>query len=525
MKSYKSNTVSLRRPTVSVKVGRDTFAKYIGSEYPVLVQSMTDTSTLDIEGSAAQCIALANAGADMVRLTAQGVKQAEAIGEIHRIIRDKGCDIPLSADIHFNTSAAFAAAETADKVRINPGNFVDPGRVFKIIDYDDKSYSEELTRLEEKFTPLIELCRKRGVALRIGVNHGSLSDRIMSRYGDTPEGIVESAMEFLRICKANDFKDVVVSVKASNVLVMVSTVRMLVKAMHEEGMSYPMHLGVTEAGDGDMARIKSAIGIGSLLADGIGDTIRVSLSENPVNEIPAAKTLIKHVESISQYAATPDMWLRYYDISRKNSVTTPLVVGYDINPEDITVDAEIVQGNLYSMREVLESKDRKNIFTVLKAAYPSGLTKEEFLTAVSVDLGSLVLEGYGDALWVTNPDFERDYINEVCLLVLQACRRRISQTEYIACPGCGRTLFDLRSALEKVKTATAGHPGLKIAVMGCVVNGPGEMADADYGYVGAGIGKVSVYKGKQCVHKNVDPEEALDLLLALIAENNEKNKE
>ena len=524
-----------RRPTSDVRIGKVDAMVHIGSGYPVLIQSMTDTSTNDVEASAAQCLALAKAGAGMVRLTAQGVSQAESIGLIKEKLHENGCDVPLSADIHFNPAAAFAAALTGDKVRINPGNFVDPGRTFRIIDYDDESYAAELKKLDDKLLPLINLCRERSVALRIGVNHGSLSDRIMSRYGDTPEGVAESAMEFLRVCRRDNFDQVVVSVKASNVRVMTTTVRLLVKRMAEEGMSFPLHLGVTEAGDGDMARIKSAIGIGSLLADGIGDTIRVSLSEDPVNEIPAARLLAGYASEVLA-SAPAEAWLRDFSTELKpGAKAEPLIAGYDF---DIAAEActqldksdrsapsgsdryEIVTGNLHEMRRKIESLDG-SLPVLLRASFPANMSREEIITRASLDLGSLLLEGYGSAIEIVAPGLDRDDINHICLDILQASRRRISQTEYIACPGCGRTLYNLQETLAKVKEATKGFPGLKIAVMGCVVNGPGEMADADYGYVGAGVGKVSVYKGKSCVYKNIDPDEALGLMLALI--ENDRN--
>ncbi len=516
-----------RRPTSDVRIGKVDAMVHIGSGFPVLIQSMTDTSTNDVEASAAQCLALAKAGAGMVRLTAQGVSQAESIGLIKEKLHENGCDVPLSADIHFNPAAAFAAALTADKVRINPGNFVDPGRTFRIIDYDDESYAAELKKLDDKLVPLINLCRERSVALRIGVNHGSLSDRIMSRYGDTPEGVAESAMEFLRICRRENFDQVVVSVKASNVRVMTTTVRLLVKRMAKEGMNFPLHLGVTEAGDGDMARIKSAIGIGSLLADGIGDTIRVSLSEDPVNEIPAARLLAGYASEV--LASAPDnAWLRDFSTELKpGAKAEPLVAGYDfdIAPEactqseksDLSVNDcyEIVTGNFHGMRCSIEALDGRRP-VLLRAIFSADMPREEIITRAALDIGSLLLEGYGSAIDIVAPGLDRDDISHICLDILQASRRRISQTEYIACPGCGRTLYNLQETLAKVKEATKGFPGLKIAVMGCVVNGPGEMADADYGYVGAGVGKVSVYKGKTCVYKNIDPDEALGLMLALI---------
>jgi len=381
-----------RRKSTLVHVGNLT----IGGDAPVRVQSMATVSTLDTENAVAQAIRIIEAGGELVRFTTQGTREAENLRNIKAELVKRGYDTPIVADVHFNANVADVAALYADKVRINPGNYVDPARKFDKIDYTDEEYAEELKKIEHRLVPFLNLCREHKTAIRIGVNHGSLSDRIMSRYGDTPEGIVESCMEFLRICQRERFDDVVVSIKASNTVVMVHSVRLLVKAMDAEDMHYPLHLGVTEAGEGEDGRIKSAVGIGALLADGIGDTIRVSLSEEPEAEIPVA------------YA------------------------------------------------------------------------------------------------------------------ILQAARLRITKTEYISCPGCGRTLYNLQETIARVKAATSHLVGLKIAIMGCIVNGPGEMADADYGYVGAGPGRISLYKGKECVEKNIPEEEAVDKLLALISRNEER---
>ena len=375
-----------RRKSSEVKVGNLT----IGGEAPIRVQSMATVSTMDTENAVAQAIRIIEAGGELVRFTTQGTREAENLRNIKAELVRRGYDTPIVADVHFNANVADVAARYADKVRINPGNYVDPARKFDKIDYSDEEYAEELKKIERRLVPFLDLCREHQTAIRIGVNHGSLSDRIMSRYGDTPEGIVESCMEFLRICQREHFDDVVVSIKASNTVVMVHSVRLLVKAMDAEDMHYPLHLGVTEAGEGEDGRIKSAVGIGALLADGIGDTIRVSLSEEPEAEIPVA------------YA------------------------------------------------------------------------------------------------------------------ILQAARLRITKTEYISCPGCGRTLYNLQETIARVKAATSHLTGLKIAIMGCIVNGPGEMADADYGYVGAGPGRISLYKGKECVEKNIPEAEAVERLLQLI---------
>lgn len=387
------NFYNQRRPTTAVHVGNLT----IGGDAPVRVQSMATVSTLDTENAVAQAIRIIEAGGELVRFTTQGTREAENLRNIKAELVKRGYDTPIVADVHFNANVADVAALYADKVRINPGNYVDPARKFDKIDYTDEEYAEELKKIEHRLVPFLNLCREHKTAIRIGVNHGSLSDRIMSRYGDTPEGIVESCMEFLHICQREQFDDVVVSIKASNTVVMVHSVRLLVKAMDAEDMHYPLHLGVTEAGEGEDGRIKSAVGIGALLADGIGDTIRVSLSEEPEAEIPVA------------YA------------------------------------------------------------------------------------------------------------------ILQAARLRITKTEYISCPGCGRTLYNLQETIARVKAATSHLVGLKIAIMGCIVNGPGEMADADYGYVGAGPGRISLYKGKECVEKNIPEAEAVERLLQLIETDQENN--
>ena len=382
-----------RRKSTLVHVGNLT----IGGDAPVRVQSMATVSTLDTENAVAQAIRIIEAGGELVRFTTQGTREAENLRNIKAELVKRGYDTPIVADVHFNANVADVAALYADKVRINPGTYVDPARKFDKIDYTDEEYAEELKKIERRLVPFLDLCREHQTAIRIGVNHGSLSDRIMSRYGDTPEGIVESCMEFLRICQREHFDDVVVSIKASNTVVMVHSVRLLVKAMDAEDMHYPLHLGVTEAGEGEDGRIKSAVGIGALLADGIGDTIRVSLSEEPEAEIPVA------------YA------------------------------------------------------------------------------------------------------------------ILQAARLRMTKTEYISCPGCGRTLYNLQDTIARVKAATSHLVGLKIAIMGCIVNGPGEMADADYGYVGAGPGRISLYKGKECVEKNIPEAEAVERLLQLIETDQENN--
>ena len=508
-----------RRKTSEVKVGGIT----IGGDAPIRLQSMTNTSTLDTEASVAQCVAIANAGADIVRLTAQGVAQAQNMGEIRRRLREIGVDIPLVADIHFNPAAAFEAATRVEKVRINPGNFVDPGRTFKKLSYTDEEYAEELKKISDKLVPFLKVCRENGTAIRLGVNHGSLSDRIMSRYGDTPAGMVESAMEFLRVCRNEGFNDVVISIKASNVVVMTQTVRLLVEAMDAEDMHYPLHLGVTEAGDAEDGRVKSAVGIGSLLADGIGDTIRVSLSEAPENEIPVARKLVEHINRIAS-----DEIERSEAPKIPDGITRPVPVaaGVDFDAAVGLPDGyELVESHRVNAisdirRQFAERYDTGNYKpTVIKISYPADYDADRVTVAASVDFGSLLLDGFGDGIWIEAPGVSSEKLHSLEMSILQATRRRISKTEYIACPGCGRTLFDLPSVLQTIKAGTSHLKGLKIGVMGCIVNGPGEMADADYGYVGAASGCVSLYKGKECMVKNIPADEALPRLIELIKEN------
>ena len=504
-----------RRPTIAVAIGSVT----VGGGHPIALQSMTNTPTMDTAASAEQCLRLAEAGADIVRLTAQTPKHAENLANIHREVRAAGVDTPLVADIHFNPEAAFAAARHVEKVRINPGNFVDPGRTFVKLEYTDEEYATEIGRIRAKLVPLLDICRERGTSLRIGVNHGSLSDRIMSRYGDTPAGMVESAMEFLRICRSEGFDRVVISIKASNVVVMTQTVRLLVRAMEAEDMAYPLHLGVTEAGDGEDARVKSAVGIGSLLADGIGDTIRVSLSEDPVCEIPVARMLVEHIASRAQRELPAERTNRTNKTTRTNKANMPLVVGYDVEavPEGVTAIRAEHPNALGVARMELDGAPAGPV--ALTVAYPATMSAEQVTVAASVDLGSVLLERPLDYVAVEAPALTAEERSRLALGILQATRRRITRTEYIACPGCGRTLFDLQSTLAQVKEATKGQKTLKIGVMGCIVNGPGEMADADYGYVGAGPGRVSIYRGKECVRKNIPTDEALPALIALIKDD------
>ncbi len=539
-----------RRVTSPVKVGDVT----IGGNNPVVVQSMTTTSTNDTKGSAEQTRRIVEAGGEIVRLTTQGVREAENLYEIKKSLDAMGVKVPLVADVHFNPRAAFAAAERVEKVRINPGNFVDPGRTFKKIEFTDGEYAEELIKIENALVPLLDLCKEHHTALRIGVNHGSLSDRIMSRYGDTPAGMVESAMEYLRVCVHHEFNDVVISIKASNVLVMTETVRRLVAAMDAEDMHFPLHLGVTEAGDGEDGRIKSAVGIGSLLMDGIGDTIRVSLSEEPEQEIPVAKAILRHIDEVS--GASGDYVMNGYIedadrfvCSRRKSAwdgRVTQVVGLDpINDETkdgiwadlngdwgleydkisarhdavVTVTADGADWAL-KVKSFVNGMSARGIENpVIVAKFYDIVSFEALQITAAVDFGYVLLSGIADAIFIGAPDVTREELNRLSLNILQATRHRISKTEFISCPGCGRTLYDLQSTLKEIKAATSHLKGLKIGVMGCIVNGPGEMADADYGYVGAGPGHISLYKGKECVVKNIPASEALPRLIALIKEH------
>lgn len=539
-----------RRSTWPVRVGR----VELGGSNPIRLQSMTSTSTMDSEGSVAQIKRIVDAGGEIVRLTAQGVREAENLADIEARLRAEGVDTPLVADIHFNPRAAFAAASRVEKVRINPGNFVDPGRVFKKIDYTDEEYAAEIEKIEEGLVPLLDICREHSTALRIGVNHGSLSDRIMSRYGDTPAGMVESAMEFLRVCLKHDFRDVVISIKASNVGVMVETMRRLVAAMDAEDMHFPLHLGVTEAGDAEDGRIKSAVGIGSLLADGIGDTIRVSLSEEPECEIPVARAITDFIGTLKdggevRPAEIPAGYDIYAPVRRKSlwAGRLPQVVGLDMS-------ADALDGALHLRAEdglsdetaaalaaepertvVLESADANAIGqmkSLMFAMMNRGLEnpviirrdygdaeEDRLIIAASIELGAMLLAGFADGIWIDSARLDRERLNAITLNILQATRLRISKTEFISCPGCGRTLYDLQSTLRDIKAATSHLKGLKIGVMGCIVNGPGEMADADYGYVGAGVGRISLYKGKECIEKNIPAEDAIAHLVELIKAN------
>lgn len=431
---------------------------------------MTTTPTDDTEACVAQARRIIAAGGEYVRFTTQGVREAENLKNIKAALLAEGITTPLVADVHFNPHVADVAALYVEKVRINPGNYVDTARTFRQLTYTDQEYAAEVQKIRDRLVPFLNICREHGTAIRLGVNHGSLSDRIMSRYGDTPEGMVESCMEFLRVCVDEQFTDVVISIKASNTVVMVQTVRLLVHKMDQEGMAFPIHLGVTEAGEGEDGRIRSAVGIGALLGEGIGDTIRVSLSEDPEAEIPVARKLVAYAEESA----------RVRTLAREACLEGVLTLDYEEN------DLENLQ---------------------LKAA---------------MDAGALLIDGVAHDLVIHNvgDSISESQLRDTAEAILQAARVKFSKNDYISCPGCGRTLYNLQETIARIKAATVHLKGLKIAIMGCIVNGPGEMADADYGYVGAARGKVSLYRRKECVEKNIPEEDAVEKLLALIEKDN-----
>jgi len=438
----------------------------IGGANPIRIQSMGTVDTNDTEGCVAQAKRIIDAGGELVRFTTQGTREAENMKNISARLKADGYDTPLVADVHFTAHTADVAAQYCEKVRINPGNYVDPGRTFKHLEYTDEEYAAELQKIERQLVPFLQICKAHHTAVRIGVNHGSLSDRIMSRYGDTPAGIVESCMEFLRIFKRENFNDVVISIKASNTVVMVTTMRLLVQTMDQEDMHYPLHLGVTEAGEGEDGRIKSAVGIGALLTEGIGDTIRVSLSEEPECEIPVARQLV------------------------------------DMIPE------------CTALREQAEAGIKDDTIT-LDVDAPDWATLQ---LKAAMAVGALLIDKKAHKLVINSSRFkdQSSKLVELADAILQAARIKFTKTEYISCPGCGRTLYNLQETIAKIKAATKDMVGLKIGIMGCIVNGPGEMADADYGYVGAGRGKISLYKAKECIEKNIPEEEAVERLIAFI---------
>ena len=542
----------------------------LGGKNPVRVQSMTTTNTMDTIATVEQSIRIIQAGADYVRITAPSIKEAENLGNIKNELTKRGYRTPLIADIHYTPNAAEVAARLVEKVRINPGNYIDKKK-FEFKEYTDSEYSAELERLREKFLPLVKICKEYGTAMRIGTNHGSLSDRIMSRFGDTPQGMVESAMEFLKICEDENFYNIVLSMKASNPTVMLEANRLLVRKMCNEGMNYPIHLGVTEAGEGEDGRIKSAVGIGTLLEEGIGDTVRVSLTEEPEFEIPVCKLIVSQYEYDGYYEKYENK------ISKNYNAVVPKVIlsgeityenlkeaGYDYNkisdkwnisdaaadylvvekinetinlpssPEIILKDkadkdiiffnplpSQTLEENIQQIKNILKAEKGKRIF--LHINYGK-ISEEEFIVKSSIDAGGLLIEGYCDGLWL-EAELPKEFIRDISFGILQAVRRRISRAEYISCPSCGRTLFNLQETTAKIRQATSHLKGLKIAVMGCIVNGPGEMADADYGYVGSGIGKITLYKKKEIVRRNIPSESALEELIQLIKENGDWQEE
>ncbi|MBO5085357.1 MAG: 4-hydroxy-3-methylbut-2-en-1-yl diphosphate synthase [Bacteroidaceae bacterium] len=601
-----------RRKSSEVQIG----GTPLGADNPIRVQSMTTTATTDTEGSVAQARRIIEAGGEYVRLTTQGVREAENLREINIGLRSQGINTPLVADVHFNARVADVAALYAEKVRINPGNYVDTARTFKQLTYTDEEYAAEIAKIRARLVPFLSICKENHTAIRIGVNHGSLSDRIMSRYGDTPEGMVESCMEFLRICVDENFFNVVISIKASNTVIMVRTVRLLVKTMEQEGMNFPLHLGVTEAGEGEDGRIKSAVGIGALLYDGLGDTIRVSLSEAPEAEIPVAKALVQyvtahamhpHIEGVEaeSFNYVAPMRRTTHAVANIGGNQVPVVIGsyfdeartFDANlrpdylycgstlPTErldipLIVDAPAWTGekNTYPVfmgfgeknylpllatcsapikflfvtysqcsEEVLAClKTHPEVVVIHQTNHPhrvgehralahllmhEGITNpiiyfqhyaEENLSELQLraaaDSGLLCIDGLIDGLYLHNigNSIAPQAVDTTAFNILQAARVRTSKTEYISCPGCGRTLYALEDTIARIKAATAHLKGLKIAIMGCIVNGPGEMADADYGYVGAARGKVSLYRKKECIEKNIPEEQAVDKLLQLI---------
>jgi len=598
----------------------------LGGCHPIRIQSMTTANTMDTEATVNECIRIIEAGSEYVRITAPSIREAENLKNIKDSLRRKGYKSPLIADIHFTPNAAIAAAQIVEKVRINPGNYADKKK-FRQIEYNDESYNAELERIHERFSPLVRICKEHGTAMRIGTNHGSLSDRIMSRYGDTPLGMVESAMEFIRICEANNYYDIVLSMKSSNPVVMVHAYRLLVQRMNEVGMSYPLHLGVTEAGEGEDGRIKSALGIGTLLDDGLGDTIRVSLTEPPENEILSARRIISRYETLkSSKPAVPEIILPYDPFSYNKRVTDKIgniggsevprvlfdlserspdygdfaAIGHEFNFSDnswkaLDAAADYVylgknelktetppetglifdyetwktpekrdNGHpLYTLGEYYEAEERSPVMNFILVPLSdfdisaieglsravlilqadknqrlgefrrvffelfewgiripvvfgrdySGCDTEDIQVNGAVDIGGLLLDGLGDGVFVSPAESD---VTSTVFGILQAGRTRIYKADYISCPSCGRTHFDLRETSARIRSVTDHLKGIKIGIMGCIVNGPGEMADADFGYVGTGPGKIALYRGKEVVKGNIPEQNAVDMLIELI---------
>ena len=588
-----------RRPTSEIKIG----SLLLGAENPVRVQSMANTDTNDIENSVAQCIRIVEAGGELVRFTTQGIREAESVGKIHAELRNRGYKVPLVADIHFNANAADLAATKIEKVRINPGNYVGSIKIGDNSDYTEEEFETEYQKVRSRFIPFLNICKEYGTTIRLGINHGSLSERMMNRYGDTSRGMVESCMEFLNICREENFDRVVISMKTSNTVMMVQTVRLLVSEMEKADLHFPLHLGVTEAGDGEDGRIKSAVGIGGLLADGIGNTVRVSLSEEPEFEIPVGRLLVSYIAERANHEpikATESNLLSRFEYSRRKThavgniggdqvpvVFAPKDGGFAVIPDYILSDNQVldskgVKHSIYSaetiekLKEVREVKEVKEVREVIKflslsfseltseilgllknstdivillhtthkngvgeqRAFFHTLLNEGITTPVvlcreynetelqhlqinaAADLGVLFIDGFGDGIFLQNIGaLTVEEVNSVAFGILQASRVRVTKTEFISCPSCGRTMFNLQTVVARVKARTSHLTGLKIGIMGCIVNGPGEMADADYGYVGAGRGKVSLYKRKECLERNIPEDEAVDKLIDLIKVN------
>ena len=548
-----------RRKSSEVHIGNTP----MGGNNPIRVQSMANVSTMETEAAVQQAIRMIQAGAEYVRFTTQGEREAHNLGKIRKALNEKGYTTPLVADVHFNPKAADAAATEVEKVRVNPGNYVDRIKTFSFREYTDDEYAQELQKIRERFIPFLNICKEHHTAIRIGVNHGSLSDRIMSRYGDTPRGMVESCMEFLRICVEEHFMDVVISIKASNPVIMVKTVHLLIQTMEKENMYFPLHLGVTEAGDGEDGRIKSAVGIGTLLADGIGDTIRVSLSEDPEAEIPVAQKLVDYIQERENHPAISANAAHLYNplscdrrfvriVENLIGGSVPVVISdrstgdnFEFNPnykpDYIYIGQEnpdnlpndlmlIVDAHFWQPRpntfpyfiasEAEEIKTTESPIKFIRLTYEyQEKEKENMQLKAAADLGALFLDGFGEGIMIQDEHIESPAIDETSFGILQAAKRRISKTEYISCPSCGRTLYNIQATIARIKAATSHLKGLKIGIMGCIVNGPGEMADADYGYVGAGRNQISLYKGKECILRNIPEEEAVEKLIQLIKDN------
>ncbi len=579
-----------RRKSDEIRIGN----VIVGGNNAVRVQSMANTDTNDIQNSVEQCLRIVDAGGEIVRFTTQGVREAESLHKIHDALREKGCLTPLVADIHFNANAADVVAQYVEKVRINPGNYVGSIKIGDTSDYTDEEFETEYQKIRARFIPFLDICKKHNTAIRIGVNHGSLSERMMNRYGDTSRGMVESCMEFLRICREQDFHDVVISMKTSNTVMMVQTVRLLVTEMEQEEMHYPLHLGVTEAGDGEDGRIKSAVGIGALLVDGIGDTIRVSLSEEPEAEIPVARQLVSYINERVQHPniqAVESNLLSKYEYKRRDTNTVGNIGGenvpvvfipkdggfatvpdYLINENKVksTSGENFIVYNVDKLHDLLSDssstkflrlnlaqlseeiinilKSNNNIVVLLYTNHQNGVGEQRafFHTLLNAgcevpviicrkysendlqllqikaaaDFGVLLIDGFGDGILIENEgSISIEAVNSVAFGILQAARVRTTKTEFISCPGCGRTMFNLQTVIARIKARTSHLKGLKVGIMGCIVNGPGEMADADYGYVGAGRGKVSLYKKKECIERNIPEDEAVEKLIDLIKVN------